>query len=184
MLFPITSSFTNAPTANNVNGGANPTILATGDFNGDGNLDLAVGNASTHSIQILLGNGAGGFTAGATFSVGSSVTSVPTSMAVADFNEDGKLDLAVGVSPDSIVDIFAGDGTGNFSLISTIPSVVNPVSLVASDFNQDGFSDLAVANGQDNTINVYMGRSNAWGSNTPLATALSGGADPGFRLQQ
>jgi phospholipase C len=81
VLFPITSSFTNAPTANNVNGGANPTILATGDFNGDGNLDIAVGNASTHSIQILLGNGAGGFTAGATFSVGSSVTSVPTSMA-------------------------------------------------------------------------------------------------------
>ncbi|MFZ0808339.1 MAG: alkaline phosphatase family protein [Candidatus Sulfotelmatobacter sp.] len=174
-LFPITNAFTPAPTETSVNAGANPTILATGDFNGDGKLDIAVANASTHSIQILLGNGTGGFTTGASFSVGSSITSAPTSIAVADFNEDGKLDLAIGVSPDSLIEIFAGDGTGNFALINSFSSV-NPVSLVASDFNQDGFSDLAVANGQDSTVNVFMGRGNGtfWGSNTPLATALSG----------
>jgi len=174
-LFPITNSFTPAPTESSVNAGANPTILATGDFNADGKLDIAVANGTTHSIQIMLGNGDGTFTAGASFSVGSSVMSVPTSMTVADFNKDGKLDLAVGVSPDSLVEIFAGDGTGNFSLINSFSSV-NPVSLVASDFNLDGATDIAVANGQDSTVNVYLSRGNGtfWGSNTPLATALSG----------
>ena len=173
-LFPITSPFTVAPTVSSPNGGANPVLLATGDFNGDGKLDLAVANGSTHSIQILLGNGDGTFTTGASFVVGASVTSVPTAIAVGDFNEDGKLDLLVGVSPDSLVEVFAGDGTGNFSLINTITSVVNPVSLAVTDLSQDGFADFIVANGQDNTVNVYLGRGNGtfWLTSTPLATAL------------
>jgi phospholipase C len=173
-LFPITATATVAPTANTINGGANPTQLATGDFNGDGKLDMAVVNGSNHTIQILLGNGDGTFTTGAAFVVGSSVTSVPTSIAVGDFNEDGKLDLLVGVSPDSIVDVFAGDGTGNFTLANTLTSIVNPVSLAVSDLNQDGFSDFIVANGQDNTVTVFLGRGNGtfWITTTPLATAL------------
>ncbi len=175
-LLPVTTAFTPAPVATSVNAGANPVLVAKGDFNGDGKLDLAVANGSTHSIQIMLGNGDGTFTAGASFSVGSGTASVPTSMAVGDFTEDGKLDLAVGVSPDSIVEIFAGDGTGNFTLVDTIPTVVNPVSLFASDFNQDGFLDLAVANGQENTVTVFLGRGNGsfWITSTLFATALSG----------
>lgn len=175
-LFPVTASFTPAPVSSDVNAGSNPLLIATGDFNGDGKLDMAVANGSTHSIQIMLGNGDGTFTTGSSFVVGSSPTSVPTSIAVADFTEDGKLDIAVGVSPDSIIDIFTGDGTGNFTLVNTIPTVVNPVSMVVTDFNLDGFSDLAVANGQDNTVTVFLGRGNGsfWITSTPLATALSG----------
>jgi phospholipase C len=174
-MFPITSSSTPAPVASGISGGPNPLLLATGDFNGDGKLDLAVANGSTPSVQILLGNGDGTFTTGESFSIGSSITSLPTSIAVGDFNEDGKLDLLVGVSPDSIVDVFAGDGTGNFTLANTITNVVNPVSLSVTDFNLDGFSDFAVANGQDNTVTVFLGRGNGtfWITNTPLATALS-----------
>jgi len=173
-LFPITSAFTVAPTVSSPNGGPNPVAIATGDFNGDGKLDMAVANASTHSIQILLGNGDGTFTTGTSFVVGASVTSVPTAIAVGDFNEDGKLDLLVGVSPDSLVDVFAGDGTGNFTLANTLTNIVNPVSLAVTDLNQDGFSDFVVANGQDNTVNVFLGRGNGtfWITNTPLATAL------------
>jgi len=176
IFFPITNSFTPAPVTSSVNAGSNPVLLAEGDFNGDGKLDLAVANGSTHSIQIMLGNGDGTFTAGASFSVGSSPTSTPTSIVAGDFTENGKLDLAIGVSPDSIVEIFSGDGTGNFALVSTIPSVVNPVSLAVSDFNQDGFLDLVVANGQDNTVTVFLGRGNASFriTSTPLATALLG----------
>ncbi len=129
-MFPITNPFTPAPVTANLNAGANPVILTTGDFNGDGKLDIAVGNGSTHTIQILLGNGDGTFISGASFSVGTSQTSVPTSITVGDFNEDGKLDIAVGVSPDSIVDILLGDGTGNFSLVNTISNVVNPLDHV------------------------------------------------------
>lgn len=175
-LFPVTNPFTAAPVAGSVNGGANPTLLATGDFNGDGKLDMAVANASTRSIQILLGNGDGTFATGSSFSVGSGPTSIPTAIAVGEFTEDGHQDIVVGVSPDSVVDIFAGDGAGNFTLANTLTSVVNPVSLAVTDLNQDGFADLVVANGQDNTISGFLGRGNGtfWITSTPQATALSG----------
>src|SRR5262249_13066961 len=81
-LFPVVNPFTVAPVATSVPGGANPTLLAAGDFNNDGKLDIAVANAATHTVQILLGNGDGTFTNGGSFSVGSTVTSVPSAIAV------------------------------------------------------------------------------------------------------
>jgi phospholipase C len=172
---PITSQFTPAPTTSSLNAGADPTILAAADFNGDGNLDLAVANANTHSIQIMLGNGNGTFTAGASFSVGSSAVSVPTSIVVGDFNGDGIPDLLVGVSPDSTIEVFLGQGGGNFTLVNTLTSVVNPASMAVADFNQDGYLDFVVSNAQDNTVTVFLGKGNGsfWITSNPLATALS-----------
>lgn len=172
---PITNSFTVNPTTSSLAAGANPTILAVADFNNDGILDLAVANASTHEIQIMLGNGSGGFTTASTFSVGSSAASVPTSIVVGDFNGDGLPDLLVGVSPDSIVDVFLNQGGGNFNLVNTIPTVVNPVSMAVADFNQDGYLDFVVSNAEDNTVTLFLGQGNGsfWITSTLFATALS-----------
>jgi phospholipase C len=174
-LFPITNAFTVAPVASTVAVGANPTILATGDFNGDGLLDIAVANGATNSINILLGNGTGGFTNGGSFTVAGGATSQPTSLAVGDFNEDGHADLAVGISPDSIIQTYVGDGTGNFTPGSTMTSVVNPTSIAVSDLNQDGFADLVVANAMDNTVTVFLGKGDGsfFLSSMPPTTALS-----------
>jgi phospholipase C len=175
---PITNSFTMAPVTSDVSAGANPVLLAEADFNGDGNLDLAVANGSTHTIQIMLGTGTGTFTTGPSFSVGSNSTSVPTSMVVGDFNGDGIPDLLVGVSPDSIVEVLLGQGNGSFNLVNTIPTVVNPVSMSVADFNQDGFLDFVVANQEDNTATVFLGQGNGsfWITSTLFATALGGPA--------
>ena len=62
----------------------------TGDFNGDGRLDLAVANSSSNTVSILLGNANGTFQAAQNFATGAG----PMSVAVGDFNKDGKLDLA------------------------------------------------------------------------------------------
>ncbi len=64
---------------------------AVGDFNGDGKSDLAVANANSSNVSVLLGTGTGSFGPATNFSVGSS----PRSVAVGDFNGDGKSDLAV-----------------------------------------------------------------------------------------
>ena len=72
--------------------GNHPLSVAVGDFNGDGKQDLAVANAATPSnVSILLGDGAGNFSAATNFGAGS----YPLSVAVGDFNGDGKQDLAV-----------------------------------------------------------------------------------------
>jgi len=47
-----------------------PNSIAVGDFNGDGNLDIAVANGQGNNVRVSLGNGAGGFGAAANFAVG------------------------------------------------------------------------------------------------------------------
>ena len=85
-----TPSFT---AATNFEVGDGPRSVTTGDFNGDGKLDLAVANSYFRSsnVSVLLGNGSGGFGAATNFAAGDG----PYSVTTGDFNGDGKLDLAV-----------------------------------------------------------------------------------------
>ena len=80
--------------------------MTMGDFNNDGKLDLAVANYHDNTITLLLGNGDGTFTqpSGSPYAVGEG----PSAIAAADFNGDGKLDLAVA----NIL-----DGTGTVSIL-------------------------------------------------------------------
>ena len=71
-----------------------PFLVAVGDFNGDGKQDLAVANFGSDNVSILLGDGAGNFSAPTNFAAGDQ----PFSVAVGDFNGDGKQDLAVASS--------------------------------------------------------------------------------------
>jgi len=72
--------------------GAGPQAIATGDFNRDGKLDLAVANVGAQTVSILLGNGDGTFTATASSPV---TGTAPEGIAVSDLNNDGKLDIVV-----------------------------------------------------------------------------------------
>jgi hypothetical protein len=121
--------------------GTNPFAIAAGDFNKDGNLDLAVANYGSQTISILLGDGTGNFTLASSPGAGN-----PYAMAVGDFNGDGNLDLAVTNYFGDSVSILLGDATGNFTLASTPAAGSNPVGVVAGDFNGDGKLDLAVIN--------------------------------------
>ena len=102
--------------------------ISLGDFNEDGNVDLAypvTGNQdrvnTSHTVLIYFGDGAGNFTAGPSLQVGTE----PHSVATPDFNKDGHLDLVVSNRTDGTVSLFLGDGKGNFTL-SVTRSVLSP----------------------------------------------------------
>ena len=81
----------------------------------------------------------------------------PASAIVADFNGDGKPDMAVVNSSDNTVSILLGKGDGTFGPRADFPTGHSPVSLVAGDFNGDGKLDLAVANSSDLTVSILLG---------------------------
>src|SRR6266478_4720172 len=123
-----------------------PFSVAVAELNGDGKLDLVVANAGSDDVTILLGNGQGGFleASGSPISAGAG----PFSVATADFNADGKADLAVANHVSHDVTILLGNGDGGFSPApgSPVSAGYFPAAVVVSDFNGDGKPDLAVAN--------------------------------------
>jgi hypothetical protein len=137
------------------------TSIAVGDFNGDGKLDLALGGSDLTTgaghLTILLGNGDGTFTptAASPIAVGASY-----SIAVADFNGDGKLDLAVANYATNTVTILLGNGDGTFTQASGSPIPVGsaPYAITAGDFTGSGKLGLAVANFHDNNVSILLGK--------------------------
>jgi uncharacterized protein (TIGR03437 family) len=156
MAVPACAQFASAPGAP-VPAGTTPRALVSGDFDGDGKLDLAIANFAANSVTVLLGNGAGGFAAamGSPFAVGNA----PQSLVAGDFNGDGKVDLAIVNLGDNTVTVMLGTGTGQFTAGpgSPIPVGAAPVFVASADFNGDNKADLIVANSGDNTLTVLFG---------------------------
>lgn len=125
--------------------------IVTADFNGDGNLDLAIfgegADFQTWSISVLLGNGDGSFQSPLFYSQNVapySPTPSPRVMTVADFNNDRKPDLAIGGLSDSTIAVLLGNGDGSFSAPAYIYSGGNALTVVSADFNGDGNADISV----------------------------------------
>jgi len=131
--------------------------LAVGDFNADGKLDVAVANNNGNlsgTVSILLGNGDGTFQTHVDYPVGMG----PYSVAVGDFNRDGKLDLVVANYPSVFtVSVLLGNGDGTFQSQVTYPVGRQPISVAVADLNGDGKLDLAVADFTDGFVSVLLG---------------------------
>ncbi len=149
-------------------GGIRAEDIAVGDFNADGNMDVAVANQGSFIVGILLGNGNGGFGTTATYNPDNLG---PGELVIADFNGDGKLDIA---SAGGYLSLLLGDGKGSFSTATRLTSGGFALGGVAADdFDNDGKLDLAVTTCQDETVVVSLNSSSAVPVTLKSASGLS-----------
>jgi hypothetical protein len=161
--------------------GTNPDALVVGDFNHDGKLDVAVADVGAPppgappAVSILLGNGNGTFAAASTLNYPPG-SGTPTSIAVGDFNGDGKLDLVTpnnGPGPNSVF-VFLGNGNGSFANPVGYGVGSNPVNVVVADVTGDGIPDLVVVSNGSDTVSVLPGIGNGTFA-PPLSYAVGDG---------
>jgi Bacterial Ig-like domain (group 3)/Chitobiase/beta-hexosaminidase C-terminal domain/FG-GAP-like repeat/NHL repeat len=133
--------------------GPQPEDAAIGDFNGDGKQDIAVLNSNfpcatgSASISVFLGNGDGTFSTSAPLTL--NTCSVTENIVVADFNRDGRSDIAYGSSAG--ITILYGNADGTFTPQS-VYSGGSISTLAAGDVNGDGTPDLVFQSGGATTI--------------------------------
>jgi len=158
--------------------------VATGDFNNDGHPDFVIANhcvggcTPAMGVTVFLSNPDGSLQPGMNFGTTSDFLFV----AVADFNGDGNLDIAATDYGSGLVQLFNGDGTGNFTVgpsFNTDLANNEPSGIYVGDFNNDGHPDLAIANyyGSDIAILLNDGSGNF---PAPIPTTLSRPVWEGF----
>jgi Bacterial Ig-like domain (group 3)/FG-GAP-like repeat len=114
---------------------------------------LAAANEYDKSVSILLGKGDGTFQAHVDYAAGAS----PTSLAVGDFNGDGKADLVVANYIGGSVSVLLGNGDGTFQGYADFTVGNSPDGVAIGDFDGDGKTDLAVAYEFGNSVSILLG---------------------------
>jgi hypothetical protein len=127
--------------------------VAVGDFNQDGNPDVAETNPIAGSVSVFLGDGHGSFAPAQIYQVGAT----PINVAVGDFNGDGTPDLAVVDSGSNDVAMLLGTGRGTFAPAQFLKEGNTPVAVSVGEFDGDAIPDLAVANKTDGSVSILTG---------------------------
>ena len=119
--------------------------IATGDFNGDGNLDLATDSWGVNSVLVIFGDGKGNFGEQMSYKVGKRPYQ---RLRVADVNKDGKPDIVTTNLEGNNATVLLGMGEGKFQEAqgSPFPAGDAPFGVAIGDVNGDNNQDLAIVN--------------------------------------
>ena len=140
--------------------GQAPSAIIADDFNNDGQLDLVIVNKGSSNVAIMLGHGNGTFSDATTYSTAD--YGIPYSSTSGDFNDDGWVDVAIGMSEESYIGILFGRGNGTFTPFTPYltKSIALHQSIMSGDFNNDGRLDIVVTETNLNKIAIILGHVN------------------------
>lgn len=141
--------------------GPQPHLLAAGDFNLDGKLDLAATEHDSNDVRVFLGDGTGRFTAapGSPYAALARTPAHNHGLSAADVNADGKLDLVTSNQNDNSISVLLGDGRGEFVPATGSPLAVGraPYPHVLGDVNGDRKLDIISPNVGGNSVSILLG---------------------------
>jgi len=164
--------------AKNLTMGKNCTSAVAGDFNGDGNMDLALlrpGDLNLNDdgdVTVFLGNGDATFHQGQVLTPGKNPSSVNSSIIVLDSNGDQRLDLIVANSGDKSFSVLLGNGDGTFQPPVAYAVNTRPLSVFAADLTGTGKKDLAVFGGY--VVSYWYGNGDGTFRSGPSSTTTYG----------
>lgn len=159
--------------------GSFPYGVAVADIDGDGKPDLIAVDNSANSISILRNTSSPGsvsFAPKADFPVGQN----PSEVAVGDFNDDGKIDIAVTCWSGNVVSVLRNEstaGTISFAPAENIPTKMSPSGIAIGDIDGDGKVDLVVANSNASSVSIFRNLSTPDSIVFAADTDLSGQAN-------
>ena len=147
--------------------------VVCGDFNGDGEPDLATAGTkdATHRASVLLNNGDGTFAQATNLTL----SVAPGQLAAADLNGNNALDLIVGgTGSTSSISVLLGNGDGTFASAVTYTAGSGPALIATGDFNKDNHPDVAVGNTNVKTVSILLGNGDGTlGAQTPYTLSAS-----------
>lgn len=161
-----------------VDTGVEPVGLALGDFNVDGKPDIAVANrgpepagSNNYRVNLIFNQGDGTFTDRGTGALALPVCKEPTSVLVADINNNGIDDLLVSCSGEDKIQVW--DNSGGLNVRDyTLPTDMRPRGISLADLNGDGYSDLIVPCENSDSVNFFLNKQGAgFEGLTPLKKA-------------